>query len=170
MTATARRTCSEDYAYALSLMKRGISAQHIRNMTGCDVTTLRGLVKAPPYAVARPQTTDEPVRPPASAPPPRPQVRIFRGPSDPEAQRIIKETAARYGLKPRDFQRAKGPSRIAWPRQEAMWRMSTELGLSQPQISAALGLRDHSSVHYGIHRHHARLLWGEILKTIGGGR
>ena len=162
MIGSARRTCPEDYAQALGLMQRGISAQNIRKITGCDVTSLRSMSEAPPYAVARSRVKARPE-------PSQPLSRSPEVPATAEVERVLVETAARYGLTTDDLFSASKSPLVAWPRQEAMWRMSQELKMSLWSISDALGLHDHSCVHWGIRRHEARLLWGEILRHLGGG-
>lgn len=54
----------------------------------------------------------------------------------------------------------KGPCRarcIAWPRQEAYWKIYSTGFFSMPQIGQFFGDRDHSTVHHGIRAHAKRI-------------
>jgi hypothetical protein len=73
------------------------------------------------------------------------------------ASKIIFEVAEKHGLTIADL---KGEGRkvpVAIARQEAFWRLRTELGLSYPRIGTIFNGRDHSTVIHGIRRHAARL-------------
>jgi chromosomal replication initiator protein len=68
------------------------------------------------------------------------------------ADEIIEAVAGHFGVETAAFQ---GPSRskaIARPRQIAMYLLREETGASLPQIGAALGGRDHTTVLYGCER------------------
>jgi len=69
------------------------------------------------------------------------------------SRQIIAETAEKHRITVADILGDCRQRRIAWPRQEAMFRMFVEcLHLSLPQIGTALGGRDHSTVIHGIRR------------------
>lgn len=160
MTGTTRRTCGDDYVHALSLLKRGVSVQNIRNMTGCDMNGMAGLLKAPPRAVPRrgAPVTSGPfqARPIGKIPPRRKTL-------------VIEETARKYGLTLDEFFEESAARRASWPRQEAMWRMKHELGMGGPDIAQTLKLKDPSTVLHGVRSHAARLAWGAVLRVFGGG-
>jgi chromosomal replication initiator protein len=70
---------------------------------------------------------------------------------------IAREVARKHGL---SFEELLGPGkayRVSHPRQELMWRMHRELGLSTVRIGQLLGERDHSTVSHGIRRHEERI-------------
>ena len=64
---------------------------------------------------------------------------------------ILADVAKKYGLTVADL---KGPSRerrIAWPRQEAMWRIRESCPhISYPHIGRLLGGRDHTTIMHGV--------------------
>ena len=69
------------------------------------------------------------------------------------SRQIIAETAEKHRMTVADLLGDCRQRRIAWPRQEAMFRMFVEcLHLSLPQIGTALGGRDHTTVIHGIRR------------------
>ncbi len=68
---------------------------------------------------------------------------------------ILDAVSLRYGVSIADL---KGPARyrtIAWPRQEAMWRMVETGRVSLPQIGAFLN-RDHTTILHGWRQHGKR--------------
>ena len=78
-----------------------------------------------------------------------------------EAKPIIHEVADQHGLFYADLI---GPSRerhIAWPRQEAMWRIRQACPhISLPGIGRLLGGRDHTTILHGIRAHEKRMAEG----------
>jgi chromosomal replication initiation ATPase DnaA len=70
---------------------------------------------------------------------------------------ILLETAEAYGL---SVEEVCGYRRIlpyVRARQQAMWRMKTELGLSMRDIGRRVGNKDHSTVVHSVNAHQARL-------------
>tara|TARA_R110002126_G_scaffold81733_1_gene201125 strand:- start:342 stop:701 length:360 start_codon:yes stop_codon:yes gene_type:complete len=67
---------------------------------------------------------------------------------------IVRETAAKHGLSvtlilSKDSRRA-----LAWPRQEAMYRVFTECPhISYPEAGRRLGGRDHTTILHGVKAH-----------------
>lgn len=82
-------------------------------------------------------------------------------------RRIVAEVCAKYNLGPLDLVSERRSRRIAWPRQEAMWRASKETTASLPLIGRELGNRDHSTVIHGIRRHEQRIKAGALDGTTG---
>jgi len=73
---------------------------------------------------------------------------------------ILADVAASHRLSVREL---RGPGRhryVAWPRQEAMWRLRTTGRYSLPQIGAFLGGRDHTTVIKGIRAYERRMNGG----------
>jgi len=69
---------------------------------------------------------------------------------------ILEDVARTHGISVKEL---KSPSRyrnIAWPRQEAMWRLKRETTLSLPAIGRLLN-RDHTTVLHGVLAHQRRL-------------
>lgn len=72
------------------------------------------------------------------------------------AKAIVQIVAKRHGLR---VEQLSAPTRvrpIAWARQEAMYLIYALTGLSMPQIAARVGLKDHSTVHFGVRAVQAR--------------
>lgn len=70
--------------------------------------------------------------------------------------RIKREVAEKYGLTVEQLLSRSNERRIAWPRQECMWRLRQETKLSLPSIARALQLRDHTTVLWGVRRYEHR--------------
>jgi chromosomal replication initiation ATPase DnaA len=69
------------------------------------------------------------------------------------AHQIIAETAEKHGITVRQMKQGGRARMYSWPRQEAMYRIYTELhGYSLPRIGRLLGGRDHTTVIHGIRR------------------
>lgn len=78
---------------------------------------------------------------------------------------IIADVAAPFGLTVADMVGAGRERRIAWPRQMAMAKVrSAKPAMSQPQIGALFGGRDHTTILHGIRAHNARMAWVEVLR------
>ena len=73
------------------------------------------------------------------------------------ASDIIHEVCQRYGILKQDLISGTRQRHIAKPRQECMFRLSNEMGMSLPQIGRILGGRDHTTVLHGIRAHEATL-------------
>lgn len=75
---------------------------------------------------------------------------------------IAAEVCHEHGIRLSDLLGQSRERRFAWPRQEAMWRMSAQAmtngspRYSLPQIGAFMGGRDHSTVVHGIKAHAER--------------
>jgi chromosomal replication initiation ATPase DnaA len=71
---------------------------------------------------------------------------------------VVREVATKYRLREHDLT---GPCRrrsVAWPRQEAYFRVFTECGhISYPESGRRLGGRDHTTVYAGVKRHCQRI-------------
>lgn len=66
-----------------------------------------------------------------------------------ESEEIIYRVAREHDIGPRDL---RGPGRhraVAWPRQQAMYELRAQLGLSFPVIGRILGHRDHTTIMHG---------------------
>lgn len=83
------------------------------------------------------------------------------------AKRIIAQVAEQHGLTAAELLGATRVRSIAYARQEAMWRISRELGRSLPEIGRMMGGRDHTTVLHGIRAHERRL--AEAGKTDADG-
>jgi chromosomal replication initiation ATPase DnaA len=76
---------------------------------------------------------------------------------------IAAEIAEKHGLTVEELRGRSHARRVAWPRQEAMWRMrqvrwpNGTPRFSLPQIGEFLGGRDHSTVFWGVQEHLRRL-------------
>jgi chromosomal replication initiator protein len=73
------------------------------------------------------------------------------------ADAIIARVAAKYKLTVREIRTKTRRAAISHPRQEAMFELRTKLGLSYPMIARLIGLKDHTTVIYGIKKHEERL-------------
>lgn len=69
---------------------------------------------------------------------------------------IIAEVAEKYGLTYAELISSRRDRRLAWPRQEAMWRCAKETVSSYPEIAREF-YRDHTTVLHGIRAHEERL-------------
>jgi len=70
---------------------------------------------------------------------------------------IIAQVAEKHGLTYREMLARRRARKIAWARQEAMWRCARETTESLPNIGRALGGYDHTTVLYGVRRHEERM-------------
>lgn len=66
--------------------------------------------------------------------------------ASPRLKQVIAAVAAARGVKVDELVGPRRPRRIVEPRQEAMWLARQVTGLSLPQIGAAFGGRDHTTV------------------------
>lgn len=104
-----------------------------------------------PYAVSRPEQPPEPPekRERFSNP-------VLRNPHIGKAPRwleIARQVAAKHGLTVFDLEGDNRTRRYCAARHEAMWRMSTELGLSLASLAKKFGGRDHTTLMHGIRSH-----------------
>lgn len=70
---------------------------------------------------------------------------------------ILNEVMARHNVTELDLKTDIRPAHIVLARQEAYYRMRTELSISFANIGKILGGRDHTSVRHGYLKHKARL-------------
>jgi chromosomal replication initiation ATPase DnaA len=75
----------------------------------------------------------------------------------PTWKKILRETADAYGLSVEEICGYRRIVPYVRARQQAMWRMKTELGMSMPEIGRRIGNKDHTTVLHGIRAHQARL-------------
>jgi chromosomal replication initiator protein len=74
---------------------------------------------------------------------------LFARRQAPSLERIIRAVAAYYKITPADLKGRCRAARIAEPRQVAMYLMRQDAAASFPQIGAALGGRDHTTILHG---------------------
>jgi chromosomal replication initiation ATPase DnaA len=70
---------------------------------------------------------------------------------------ILLEVANKHGLSPQELLEAKHSHKLSSARQELMWRWRHELGYSLPKIARLIGLKEHTSILYGLRCYAARL-------------
>jgi len=70
---------------------------------------------------------------------------------------IIREVAEAHGVTVADILGPSQKHRPAHARQEAMWRMRTELKLSFPRIAKRLNRRNHTTAIFGVSQHERRI-------------
>ena len=75
---------------------------------------------------------------------------------EPSWRRILRETADKHGLTVADLTGPSQKQRPAHARQEAMWRMRTELNMSFPRIGARLN-RHHTTAMFAVEQHGRRI-------------
>jgi chromosomal replication initiator protein len=80
---------------------------------------------------------------------------IHFGPTGPS--KIIAEIAAKHGLSLAEITSRDRCFRIAHPRQEAMYELRRRTQLSLPQIAHRLGVKNHTTVIYGVRAHAKRM-------------
>lgn len=151
MHGTHRKPEASDLRLAVDLMRAGLPAQFVGNITGVHTAPLMDLARlnvrarteyvAPPSA--RPQRerlTFTPVVPPKRS----------------RAEEVIAEVAEKHGLTVADLRGPQRSREYAWPRQEAMYRLFRVLGLSSTVTGRMLGGRDHTTVLSGSEAHEKR--------------
>lgn len=70
---------------------------------------------------------------------------------------VLAEVAASHRISVRELLGRGRHKHVAWPRQEAMWRIRQTGRYSLPQIGAFLGGRDHTTILKGIRAHERRM-------------
>lgn len=70
---------------------------------------------------------------------------------------ILQQVAEKHAVPVHEITGARRTKRVAYARQEVMYRARKETRLSTPQIGTLLGGRDHTTVIYGVRAHAARL-------------
>lgn len=88
--------------------------------------------------------------------PPAPPPAAARPPATPFTA-ILQQVAEKHAVPIHEITGARRTKRIAYARQEVMYRARAETRLSTPQIGMRLGGRDHTTVIYGVHAHAERL-------------
>ncbi len=81
--------------------------------------------------------------------PPAPPPAAVRAPTIPFTA-ILQQVAEKHAVPIHEITGARRTKRIAYARQEVMYRARAETRLSTPQIGMRLGGRDHTTVIYGI--------------------
>lgn len=148
--------------YAQHLLHKGYGYQNAARIAGVSEGLLRSALGA---AAARPRPAPAPWlgkdRPPpisfAAA------ARELAGPP----RMIVHEVATKYGLKTSDLTGPSTKRSVTIPRQEAMFRIRHERGLSLPAVGQIFGGRDHTTILHGIRAHETRLAWAEVLIAAG---
>lgn len=77
-------------------------------------------------------------------------------PSNGLVRTILQEVAAKHGFTYSELTSDRRSRKIAYARQEVMWRASKETRASLPMIASILN-RDHTTVLYGIRKHEERM-------------
>ena len=76
----------------------------------------------------------------------------------PTVDTIIAAVAAYHRLPVVDLRSLDRARHISWPRQQAYWLIRELTGRSYPEIGAAVGHRDHTTVLYGCREHAKRMI------------
>jgi len=75
---------------------------------------------------------------------------------------IMRDVAAKHKITVLDLKSHRRGRKVAWPRQEAMYRAATETSLSLPAIATHFGGRDHTTVMHAIKAHKQRLAESQV--------
>ncbi len=160
-------TTSAHYSMAMDLMRSGVPVQAAAAMAGVSSISVAALPVSRP---SRPSYVPGPrfCQPVKSLPPREPT----RHPTTPHDAVIatVESVARRYGLSAREVLAKCNKRHRAYARHQAMAEVQARFGLSLPRIGAIFGGMHHTTVMEGIERHHARVLWGELLIAAGGVR
>ena len=113
--------------------------------------TLKLVTHLDPVAAPEPEPTPVPIPAPVPAP--------FQMPATP-ARTILNEVAEKYGMTVQAVQSACRKKNFVAARQEASYRMSSELKFTLNQIGKLVGGRDHTTVLHAIRRHQKNLALG----------
>lgn len=81
-------------------------------------------------------------------------------PTETPAQKILSEVAAKHGMPPTTFRSQNRRMDYVLCRQEAAYRLNTELKFSLSQIGRLMGHRDHTTVLHAINRYKKNLAQG----------
>lgn len=157
MYGTSRKPDGNDRALTVNLLEAGLPAQFVTKVTGVNASSLMRLANLSP----RNRTGYEPPARPERRPERQPL--RFTAPVVPgrtRADDILCEVAAKHGLTVSDLRSKRVTRPYAWPRQEAMYRLHKELGLSSTVTGRLLGGRDHTTVMYGAAKHASRMSEG----------
>lgn len=154
MYGTSRRVETDDRMLAVNLLRKGLPAQFVTRVTGVQTSSLMALARLSPRrrtgyepsVVAQRRVPHEPLR---FVPPVVPG----RSPAD----EVLAQVADKHGLTVSDLRSKRVTRAYAWPRQEAMYRLHKELGLSSTVTGRILGGRDHTTVMYGAAKHASRM-------------
>lgn len=74
------------------------------------------------------------------------------------AKLVLQQVADKHALTVEQLKVHTRIRRIAWPRQEYMYRAHVEQNVSLKTIARLVGLSDHTTVKHGISRHEQRLM------------
>ena len=75
----------------------------------------------------------------------------------PQMAGILAEVACKHRVSVKELLGRGRRPYVAWPRQEAMWRIRQTGRYSLPQIGAFLGGRNHTTVIRGVRAHERRM-------------
>ena len=156
MHGTFRKPDGGDRALVVNLLTSGLPAQFVTQVTGVHASSLMALADLSPrrrtaYEAPPPAPTQhQPLR--FGAPMERPRTR---------ADQVLDEVAAKHGLTVADLKAKRATRDYSWPRQEAMYRLHKELGISSTVTGRILGGRDHTTVMHGARRHAERMVAGD---------
>lgn len=85
------------------------------------------------------------------------QERLMQSRGEPSLQRLLYETAAKYGMTIPELISARREASLVEARQEYMWRAKKETSKSLGQIGKVCGGRDHTTVLHGLRKYKDRL-------------
>ncbi|RZJ46271.1 MAG: hypothetical protein EON87_05250 [Brevundimonas sp.] len=88
-------------------------------------------------------------------------------PMNERVREIVGGVANEHGLSLAEITGERRHRFIAWPRQEAMWRLYQHTSFSLPAIGRLMGGRDHTTVLHGIRAFEARLRpWLDVMEVL----
>jgi hypothetical protein len=121
--------------------------------------------KEPPIRLIHPEPAPGPYPDPLDLPPPvaaaiEAAAKAPEKPTETPAQMILSEVAAKHGMPPTTFRSQNRRMDYVLCRQEAAYRLNTELKFSLSQIGRLMGHRDHTTVLHAINRYKKNLAQG----------
>lgn len=78
---------------------------------------------------------------------------------------IAKDVAGYHGMSVPELLTKTSRRHVSHPRHEFMWRAYKLPHISLPQIASFLGMKDHTSVLYGVRAHHKRELQARWVRS-----
>lgn len=176
--ATARRSSPEDYLMAAQMVCEGYGYQNAARIAGVDQAVLKAfkpkqMVVPPmpePKTVVQIKTVYVPVPAKAArkAKAKRKAARVIEPkPMSAKVRAIVQSVAKAHGVTMDDMLSERRSRPIAWPRQEAMWRVRQATPFSYPTIGRLFGGRDHTTVLHGVTAFEARLRpWLDVMEAL----